>query len=79
MSVDIPVELQLFVQQQLALGCFDSEQQIVAEGLRLLKAEREETLAGIQAGLADAAAGRMQPLHDAFADLRRELKVDAAQ
>jgi predicted transcriptional regulator len=54
---------------------------VVAEGLRLPKAEREETLAGIRAGLADAAAGRFQPLNEAFADLRREfgLEPPAAQ
>lgn len=78
MSDNIPADLQSFVNQQLALGCFDSEQQIVAEGLRLLKADREESLAGIQAGLADAAAGRVQPLQEAFADLRRELNIDAS-
>ncbi len=79
MSLEIPADLQLFVDQQLKLGCFDSEQQVVAEGLRLLKADREETVAGIQAGLADAAAGRLQPLHEAFVDLRRELGIDAPQ
>ena len=73
MSVDIPADLQSFVNQQLSLGGFATEQEVVAEGLRMLKAEREETLAGIQAGLADAAAGRMQPLSEAFADLRRDL------
>ena len=80
MNLQIPADLQPFVDQQLKLGCFESEQQVVDEGLRLLKAEREETVAGIQAGgLADAAAGRMQPLSEAFADLRRELGVDASR
>jgi predicted transcriptional regulator len=81
MSIEIPVDLQSFVSDQLRSGGFTSEQQVVAEGLRLLKAEREETLAGIRAGLADAAAGRFQPLNEAFADLRREfgLEPPAAQ
>jgi predicted transcriptional regulator len=79
MSLEIPVDLQPFVNEQLRLGCFDSEQQVVAEGLRLLKAEREETLAGIKAGLEDAAAGRVQPLREAFADLRCELGIEAPQ
>jgi predicted transcriptional regulator len=41
----------------------------------LLKAERDESLAGIRQGLADAAAGRVQPLAETFADLRRDFKL----
>jgi putative addiction module CopG family antidote len=79
MSIEIPAELQPFINQQLQLGCFESEQQVVVEGLRLLQAERQDTLTGIQAGLADAAAGRLQPLSDAFDDLRREFGIDATR
>jgi predicted transcriptional regulator len=42
---------------------------------RRLRSEREETLEGIREGLADAAAGRTQPLAEAFADLRREFNL----
>ena len=72
MSVDIPGDLQPFVHQQVKLGCYATEQQVVAAAIRLLKADREESVAGIQAGLADAAAGKMQPLNEAMDDLRRE-------
>ncbi len=75
MAIEIPADLQPFVRQQLHLGCFQSEQQLVTEALQLLKADREESLDAIQQGLADAAAGRVQPLADAFADLRREFKL----
>jgi predicted transcriptional regulator len=75
MSYEIPAELRPFVSEQLQLGCVGSEQQLVVEALRLLKAEREETLEGIRRGLADAAAGRTQPLADAFDDIRREFNV----
>jgi putative addiction module CopG family antidote len=76
MSFKIPSDLQEFVDEQLKLGCYDSESEIVADGLRLLKAVREETVEGIKAGLEDAAAGRVQPLSEAFAELRREIGVD---
>ena len=76
MTIEIPGDLQPFVSQQLQLGCFGSEQQLVAEALRLLKADREESLEGIRLGLADAAAGRTQPLAEAFADLRREFNIN---
>ena len=75
MAIEIPADLQLFVSEQLQLGCFHSEEQIVTEALRLLKAERDESLEGIRTGLADAAAGRVQPLSETFADLRREFKL----
>ena len=70
MAYEIPADLKSFVDEQIQLGCFSSEQQLVADAVRLLEAERDETLAGIRQGLADAAAGRMQPLAEAFSDLR---------
>lgn len=38
-------------------------------------AELRESLAAIREGLADAEMGRMQPLAEAFADLRKELGI----
>jgi len=75
MAIEIPADLQPFVREQLELGCFPNEQQLVTEALQLLKAERIESLEGIRRGLADAAAGRVQPLSEVFADLRRELNL----
>ena len=75
MSIEIPADLQPFVAEQLQLGVFQSEQQLVTEALQLLKSDREESLEGIRVGLADAAAGRTQPLAEAFADLRREFNL----
>jgi Arc/MetJ-type ribon-helix-helix transcriptional regulator len=75
MTIEIPADLLPFVRDQVALGCFSDEQQLVSEALRLLKVEREESLEGVRRGLAGAAAGRMQPLAEAFADLRREFNL----
>ena len=75
MTIEIPADLQPFVRDQIELGCFPNEQQLVTEALQLLRAEREESLEGVRQGLADAAAGRVQPLSEAFADLRREFKL----
>jgi Arc/MetJ-type ribon-helix-helix transcriptional regulator len=72
MSIDIPADFEPFVREQLQLGIFQSEQQIVSEALAMLKSERDETEEGIRMGLADAAAGRVQPVAEAFSDLRRE-------
>ncbi len=75
MTIEIPADLQPFVRQQLELGCFPNEQQLVTEALQLLKAEREQSIEGVRQGLADAAAGRTQPLAEVFADLRREFNL----
>jgi Arc/MetJ-type ribon-helix-helix transcriptional regulator len=75
MSIEIPAEMQSFVHEQVRLGCFPNEQQLVTEALQLLKAEREQSLEGVRRGLADAAAGHMQPLGETFADLRREFSL----
>jgi Arc/MetJ-type ribon-helix-helix transcriptional regulator len=75
MTIEIPADRQPFVREQLELGCFPNEQQLITEALQLLKAERDQSIEGIKLGLADAAAGRVQPLAEAFADLRRELNL----
>jgi plasmid stabilization system protein ParE len=72
MAYEISADLRSFVAEQISLGCFVSEQQLVDEAVRMLKAERDETVQGIRQGLSDAAAERVQPLADAFVDLRRE-------
>jgi Arc/MetJ-type ribon-helix-helix transcriptional regulator len=73
MTVDIPADLQSFLDEPLRLGGYVSPEQVMIDALRLLKAERDETLEDIRRGLADAAAGRMQPLAEAFADIRAGL------
>src|SRR5687767_12757017 len=71
-AIEIPADLQPFVHEQLQLGFFNNEEQFITEALRLLRAAHEESLERIQKGLADVAASRVQPLADAFADIRRE-------
>lgn len=46
---------------------------MISHGLRLLKREREEAIRGIQQGLEDAKAGRVQPLDEAFGEIRPKL------
>ena len=83
MSIEIPADLQPFVREQISLGCFQSEQQLVTEALQLLKAERDESLEGIRKGLADVAAGRVQsPLwhpdeFPAWAESKRQFRGPA--
>ena len=71
----LAADLEQFVQQEITSGHFPNRESVVAHALRLLQREREEAVAGIRVGLDDVAAGRVQSLGDAFADLRRELNV----
>jgi len=71
----LAANLEQFVQQEIASGRFPNRDSVVAHALRLLQREREEAVTGIRVGLEDVAAGRVQSLGDAFADLRRELNV----
>lgn len=71
MQVRIPVELESFVEDEFATGRYGSREEVLIRALQWLRDERQQVLADIRQGLADAAAGHVQPLADAFADLRR--------
>lgn len=71
----ISPELEQFVEQEVASGRYADRDAVIAHGLALLRRDREEAVAGIAAGLADVAAGRVQPLDQAFDGLRREFGI----
>ena len=71
----LAADLEQFVQQEISSGRFPNRETVVAHALRLLRRDREEAVVGIRLGLDDVAAGRVQSLRDAFADLRHELAL----
>jgi putative addiction module CopG family antidote len=75
MSTAISPDLEQFVATEISSGRFSSRDAVIAHALRLLQRDREEAIAGIRAGLDDVAAGRVQSLESAFAELRAELNV----
>ncbi len=72
MQIELPPELEPFVEQEFATGRYATRDEVVAQALRWLREERQEAVLGIQQGLDDMAAGRTQPLGEAFADIRKE-------
>jgi antitoxin ParD1/3/4 len=56
MNVDIPSDLNPFVQQMILSGNFQNENELVVEGLRLLKS-REQLRTEVNAGIAQLEAG----------------------
>lgn len=79
MQVDIPAELVSFVEQEFASGRYGSREEVLIQALHWLRDERQQAVAGIRQGLDDVAAGRTQPLADAFADVRRQFPGPASK
>lgn len=75
MQINLPPELVPFVEQEFATGRYQNREEVVLQALRWLREEREEAVVGIRQGLDDAAAGRIEPLTKAFADIRKEFGV----
>jgi putative addiction module CopG family antidote len=75
MAETVSPELEEFVRREIESGRFPNREAVLTHALRLFQRDREEAVAGIKAGLDDVYAGRVQPLYEAFADLRRELDV----
>jgi putative addiction module CopG family antidote len=66
MHMNLPENLQRFVQAKVQIGRFASSDEALAEAVRLLQeredAEDARALAGIRQGLDDMRAGRTEPL-----------------
>jgi antitoxin ParD1/3/4 len=77
-SADLGNHLEEYVNELVTKGRYNSKSEVLREGVRLVQ-ERETKLAALDAalarGLADADAGRVIPLDEAFDRLRQELKL----
>lgn len=75
MQIKLPPELEPFVEQEFATGRYATREEIVVQALCWLRDERQQAVSGIKQGLDDVAAGRTQPVAEAFADIRKEFGV----
>ena len=75
MPQTLPPDLQEFVDHELASGRYQSTEDIVVEGLRLLQRDRREAMEGIKEGLAESERGEGIPLDEAFDQLRTRHNV----
>ena len=75
MQIELPAELEPFVEQEYATGRYSTREEVVVQALHWFREERQEAVVGIKQGLDDVAAGRTQPLAEAFAEIRKELGV----
>jgi antitoxin ParD1/3/4 len=77
-SADLGAPLEEFVNQLVKSGRYNSKSEVLREGVRIIQ-EREMRLAALDAaiarGVADAEAGRVIPLDEAFERLRTRLNL----
>jgi antitoxin ParD1/3/4 len=77
-SADLGKHLESVVNELVGNGRYNSKSEVLREGVRLVQ-EREQRLAALDAalaeGIADADAGRLIPLDEAFAHLRTKLEL----
>ena len=77
-SADLGPRLEGYVTSLVQTGRYNSRSEVLREGVRLVE-EREKRLAALDAaiarGLADAEAGRVKPINEAFAEVRARLGI----
>ena len=79
MNINLPKDLERFVQAKVRSGRFTSSDEAITEAVRLLRqreeAEETRVLEGIRQGLEDMRAGRGRPAEEVFEDIRREFNL----
>lgn len=73
MNVEIPPELSPFVHQMIACGNYRNENELLIEGLRLLRS-REQLRADVDAGIAQLEAGQGIDGNEVFARLEERAR-----
>jgi Arc/MetJ-type ribon-helix-helix transcriptional regulator len=69
MPLQVSTELAATIEEEMATGKYDSEEQLLREALLALREQRED-FAAIQAGIDDWQAGRTRPISEVAADIR---------
>ncbi len=65
-------EIKTLMDERLATGKYASKDEVLLQALHRLR-EYDETVADVKEGMADESAGRLRPLQQADAEIRRNL------
>jgi antitoxin ParD1/3/4 len=80
-SVDLGPKLESIVSKLVSKGRYNSKSEVIREGVRLVE-EREKRLVeldrSLAQGMADAKAGRSEPIEKVFGELRKRFNGRAA-
>ncbi len=71
MSYQFPPDVEQRIRDQIALGNYTNEDDVLRDALEAL-AFRNADLAAIRAGVEDMEAGRMRPIGEVAEDIRRK-------
>ncbi len=74
MNVQIPPDLDPAIQRLISEGRFRSEDEVVAEGIKLVL-KRDELEKDVQAGLDDLASGNRLEANEVYAEARRRVEA----
>ncbi len=72
MQYQFPTEIKQLVTAQMATGRYSNENDVLLHALHTLQ-DYNESVADIEEGIADEAAGRMRPLREVDRDIRQQL------
>jgi Arc/MetJ-type ribon-helix-helix transcriptional regulator len=81
MSYQFPPDVEKLVREQMAIGAYQSEDDLLRDALRALEQDRQivyddpETIAGIQRGLDEMRQGLGRPVEEFQAELRAKYKI----
>lgn len=74
MSYNFPPEIKSLVDQNMALGVYSSEDHLLQAALHVLS-DYHATIDDIRQGISDYEQGKAEPLSEALADIRKQLRV----
>lgn len=72
MQIELPPDLEPFLEQEFLTGRYSTREEVIIQAIIWLRDERSQALKGIQEGIRDMHAGKVQPIADAFLDVQRE-------
>lgn len=72
MQIELPPDLEPFVEQEFSTGRYSTREEVIIQAIVWLRDERSQALKGIQEGIRDMYAGKVQSVTDAFSDLKQE-------
>lgn len=77
MTIELPTDIAQFVNEQVATGRYQSAEEVLRDAFKSLRRFRSEVDA-IQEGIDDMHAGRIRPIEEADAEIRRRHNLPPA-